>query len=44
MLYFSYGSNMDEQRVKATNRCPNARFIFSAFCQDIAWYLLAVGR
>lgn len=30
MLYFAYGSNMDEQRVKAANRCPNARFIFSA--------------
>jgi|SRR6267154_1557056 len=30
MLYFAYGSNMDEQRVKAANRCPNARFIFNA--------------
>jgi cation transport regulator ChaC len=30
MLYFAYGSNMDEQRVKAANRCPNARFIFKA--------------
>ena len=30
MLYFAYGSNMDEHRVKATNRCPNARFIFNA--------------
>jgi cation transport regulator ChaC len=30
MLYFAYGSNMDEQRVKATNRCPTARFIFTA--------------
>lgn len=30
MLYFAYGSNMDEQRVKAVNRCPNARFIFNA--------------
>ena len=30
MLYFAYGSNMDEQRVKAANRCPNARFIFTA--------------
>jgi hypothetical protein len=30
MLYFAYGSNMDEQRVKAADRCPNARFIFTA--------------
>ena len=30
MLYFAYGANMDEQRVKAANRCPNARFIFNA--------------
>lgn len=30
MLYFAYGSNMDEQRLKAANRCPNARFIFNA--------------
>ena len=30
MLYFAYGPNMDEQRVKAENRCPNARFIFNA--------------
>src|SRR6185436_10107348 len=30
MLYFAYGSNMDEQRVTAANRCPNARFIFNA--------------
>ncbi len=30
MLYFAYGSNMDEQRMKATNRCPDARFIFKA--------------
>jgi len=30
MLYFAYGSNMDEQRVKAANRCPDARFIFNA--------------
>jgi cation transport regulator ChaC len=30
MLYFAYGSNLDEQRIKATNRCPNARFIFTA--------------
>lgn len=30
MLYFAYGSNMDEQRLKASNRCPNARFIFNA--------------
>jgi cation transport regulator ChaC len=30
MLYFAYASNMDEQRVKAQNRCPNARFIFNA--------------
>jgi gamma-glutamylcyclotransferase len=30
MLYFAYGSNMDEQRVKAANRCPSARFIFNA--------------
>jgi len=30
MLYFAYGSNMDEQRVKAANRCPDARFIFKA--------------
>jgi cation transport regulator ChaC len=30
MLYFAYGSNMDEQRVKAANRCPNSRFIFNA--------------
>ena len=30
MLYFAYGSNMDEQRVKTADRCPNARFIFNA--------------
>ena len=30
MLYFAYGSNMDEQRVKSANRCPNARFLFKA--------------
>jgi gamma-glutamylcyclotransferase len=30
MLYFAYGSNMDEQRVTAANRCPDARFIFNA--------------
>src|SRR5262245_39072831 len=30
MLYFAYGANMDEQRVKAENRCPGARFIFNA--------------
>ena len=30
MLYFAYGSNLNEQRVKAANRCPNARFIFKA--------------
>ena len=30
MLYFAYGSNMDEQRVKEANRCPNAHFIFNA--------------
>jgi hypothetical protein len=30
MLYFAYGSNMDERRVKAADRCPNARFIFNA--------------
>jgi gamma-glutamylcyclotransferase len=30
MLYFAYGSNMDEQRVKAAGRCPDARFIFNA--------------
>jgi gamma-glutamylcyclotransferase len=30
MLYFAYGSNIDEQRVKAPDRCPNARFIFHA--------------
>jgi hypothetical protein len=30
MLYFAYGSNMDEQRVKAAGRCPSARFIFNA--------------
>ena len=30
MLYFAYGSNMDEQRMKAVNRCPSARFIFNA--------------
>ena len=30
MLYFAYGSNMDEHRVKAANRCPTARFIFKA--------------
>jgi hypothetical protein len=34
MLYFSYGSNMDEQRVKAANRCPNARFIFTALLPE----------
>ena len=30
MLYFAYGSNMDEQRVRTADRCPNARFIFTA--------------
>ena len=30
MLYFAYGSNMDEQRVRGTDRCPEARFIFNA--------------
>jgi cation transport regulator ChaC len=30
MLYFAYGSNMDEQRVQAADRCPSARFIFNA--------------
>ena len=30
MLYFAYGSNMDEQRIREANRCPNARFIFNA--------------
>ena len=30
MLYFAYGSNMDEQRVQEANRCPSARFIFNA--------------
>ena len=30
MLYFAYGSNMDEQRARAADRCPNARFIFNA--------------
>jgi hypothetical protein len=34
MLYFAYGSNMDEQRVKAANRCPNARFIFNALLPE----------
>jgi len=34
MLYFAYGSNMDEQRVKAANRCPNARFIFTAILPE----------
>ena len=30
MLYFAYGSNMDEQRLKESNRCPSSRFIFNA--------------
>ena len=30
MLYFAFGANMDEERVKAGNRCPDARFIFNA--------------
>jgi cation transport regulator ChaC len=30
MLYFAYGSNMDEQRLMAADRCPNARFLFNA--------------
>jgi cation transport regulator ChaC len=30
MLYFAYGSNMDEHRLMAADRCPNARFIFNA--------------
>src|SRR5689334_21197497 len=34
MLYFAYGSNMDEERVKAANRCPNARFIFNAMLPE----------
>jgi cation transport regulator ChaC len=34
MLYFAYGSNMDEERVKAANRCPNARFIFNALLPE----------
>lgn len=34
MLYFAYGSNMDEQRVQAANRCPNARFIFNAILPE----------
>lgn len=34
MLYFAYGSNMDEQRLKAANRCPDARFIFNALLPE----------
>ena len=34
MLYFAYGPNMDEQRVKAANRCPEARFIFNALLPE----------
>lgn len=30
MLYFAYGSNMDEQRMKSPDRCPSAKFIFKA--------------
>ena|ERR1051325_10174364 len=30
MLYFAYGANMDEERIQAENRCPDARFIFNA--------------
>lgn len=30
MLYFAYGSNMDERRLTAADRCPDARFLFNA--------------
>lgn len=30
MLYFAYGPNINEERVKAPDRCPNARYIFNA--------------
>jgi cation transport regulator ChaC len=43
MLYFAYGSNMDEQRVKATNRCPSARFIFNAVLPAHRLVFLSTG-
>jgi gamma-glutamylcyclotransferase len=44
MLYFAYGSNMDEQRVKAANRCPNARFIFNALLPGNRLVFTGVGE
>jgi gamma-glutamylcyclotransferase len=41
MLYFAYGSNMDEARMTEPNRCPNARFIFKAV---LTGYRLAFTR